>query len=235
MARGAGVPDERAAQSEVQGAPVQGALVQGAPVHYHQAAPEVPRRRRRIRAARRSSSESSGSRSRSRSRPARRSRRRSPSPRERRRRRSTRPRRRRSPSKERRRSSSPRTSSSSSSSSDDASAARTQLKINERLLERLEKLERYEEKIKKKEKEEFKWTKTGCEKQHDFNEEVKEVYSEKLRSELRRHFQGELPNKVEEIIKEGGAGRGAGAWPVPEVQELSGRLVSSVRWGFIDR
>ena len=109
------------------------------------------------------------------------------------------------------------------------------MKINERLLERLEKLERYEEKTKKKEKEKFKWTKTGCEKQHDFNEEVKEVYSEKLRSELRRHFQGEFPNKVEEIIKEGGAGRGAGAWPVPEVQELSGRLVSSVRWGFIDR
>ena len=67
----------------------------------------------------------------------------------------------------------------------------------------MEKLERYEEKTKKKEKEKFKWTKTGCEKQHDFNEEVKEVYSEKLRSELRRHFQGELPNKVEEVIKEG--------------------------------
>merc|ERR1712226_695605 len=66
-----------------------------------------------------------------------------------------------------------------------------------------EKLERYEEKTRKKEKVKFKWTKMGCEKQHDFNEEVKEVYSEKLRSELRRHFQGELPNKVEEIIKEG--------------------------------
>ena len=197
VARGAGVPDERVAEGEVQGAPVQGA-------------PEVPRRRRRIRAARRSSSESSGSRSRSRSRPARGSRRRSPSPRERRRRRSPRPRRRRSPSQERMRSASPRrrrrivsTSSSSSSSSDDASAARTQLKINERLLERLEKLEKYEEKTRKKEKVKFKWTKTGCEKQHDFNEEVKEVYSEKLRSELRWHFQGELPNKVEEIIKEG--------------------------------
>ena len=54
-----------------------------------------------------------------------------------------------------------------------------------------------------KEKDKFKWSKTGCEKQFDFNVEMKELLGDKLRSRLKSHFKEEIPNNIEEVIKEG--------------------------------
>lgn len=70
-------------------------------------------------------------------------------------------------------------------------------------MKRLERVEKFEERFKKKEKDKFKWTKTGCEKQHDFNIEVKEVFCDKLRVELKNNFEEMIPDKIEVIIKEG--------------------------------
>ena len=72
------------------------------------------------------------------------------------------------------------------------------------LVERLEEVERINAKFEKKEKEkEFKFTKTGCETQYKFNVKIKELYSEKLKVELKKHFKNGLPGKIEELIKEG--------------------------------
>ena len=187
-----------------------------APVHYRQVEPgQLRRPRRRIRRSpsmSSSGSEASRSRSRVRERPVRvrpARRRRSPSPRERRRRRSPRPRGRRSPSQRRPRAATPRrrrrrldssSSSSSSSSEDELESVR---RSNAALLKRLERVEKFEERTKKKEKDKFKWTKTGCEKQHDFNVEVREVFCDKLREELKNNFEERIPDKIEVIIKEG--------------------------------
>ena len=70
------------------------------------------------------------------------------------------------------------------------------------LVERLEEVERINAKFEKKEKE-FKFTKIGCETQYKFNVKVKELFGEKLKVELKKHFKKGLPEKVEELIKEG--------------------------------
>ena len=68
----------------------------------------------------------------------------------------------------------------------------------------LEELERVNVKFEKKEKEkEFKFTNKGCEKQFKFNGKMKELFSDKLKVELKKHFKDGLPEKVEEIIREG--------------------------------
>ena len=72
------------------------------------------------------------------------------------------------------------------------------------LVERLEEVERINAKFEKKEKEkEFKFTKIGCETQYKFNVKVKELFGEKLKVEVKKHFKKGLPEKVEELIKEG--------------------------------
>ena len=91
-------------------------------------------------------------------------------------------------------------SSSSSSSEDELDFVR---RCNTALTKRLERLEKFEERAKKREKDKFKWTKAGCEKQHDFNVDVKEVFCDKLRVELKNYFEESIPDKIETIIKEG--------------------------------
>ena len=88
-----------------------------------------------------------------------------------------------------------------SSSSSGSSKEREAVKVQE-LAERLEEVERINAKFEKKEKE-FKFTKTGCETQYKFNVKIKELYSKKLKVELKKHFKSGLPEKIEELIKEG--------------------------------
>ena len=72
-----------------------------------------------------------------------------------------------------------------------------------KLIEQLEEVERVNAKLKRKEKEkEFKFTKAGCERQYKFNEKMKDMFGDKLKNELKKHFKNGLPDKVEEIIKE---------------------------------
>ena len=74
----------------------------------------------------------------------------------------------------------------------------------EKLIERLEEVERVNAKLEKKEKEkEFKFTKAGGEKQYKFNGKMKNLLGDKLKNELKKHFNDGLPEKGEEIIKEG--------------------------------
>ena len=87
----------------------------------------------------------------------------------------------------------------SSSSSSSSKAFRMQ-----EITERLEEVERVNTKLQKKAKDkEFKFTKTGCENQFKFNSKIKEVCGEKMRLELRKHFKDGLPQKIEDLIKEG--------------------------------
>ena len=71
-------------------------------------------------------------------------------------------------------------------------------------MDRLKQLEKFKESTKKKEKEKYKWNKTGTEKQFDFNSDVKEIISEKLREALKASYdRRDIPAKVEDVIKEG--------------------------------
>ena len=88
-------------------------------------------------------------------------------------------------------------------SSSSPSEAKSDKRIGSRLEGRLEELDKFKEKTKKKEKDKFKWSKPGCEKQFDFNIEVKEIVGDKLRVELKKHFKEKIPDKAEEIVKEG--------------------------------
>ena len=49
---------------------------------------------------------------------------------------------------------------------------------------------------------EKKFTDKGCEKQYKFNGKMKDLFSDKLKVKLKKHFKDGLPEKVEEIIKE---------------------------------
>ena len=92
---------------------------------------------------------------------------------------------------------------SSSSSSSGFSKVKEAVKVQE-LVERLEEVERINAKFEKKEKEkEFKFTKLGCETQYKFNVKIKELFGEKLKVELKKHCKNGLPEKIEELIKEG--------------------------------
>ena len=74
----------------------------------------------------------------------------------------------------------------------------------QKIAERLEEVERINAKLEKKEKDkDFKFTKIGCENQFKFNNKVKEICGEKMRVELKKHFKDGLPQKIEELIKEG--------------------------------
>ena len=74
----------------------------------------------------------------------------------------------------------------------------------QKLIERVEEVERVNTNFGRKEKEkEFKFSKIGCETQYKFNVKIKELFGDKLKVELRKHFKNGLPEKVEELIKEG--------------------------------
>ena len=71
-------------------------------------------------------------------------------------------------------------------------------------MERLKQLEKFKENTRKKDKEKHKWSKAGCKKQFMFNTDVRETYSNKLRTELKAAFGKKgIPTKVEDVIKEG--------------------------------
>ena len=72
----------------------------------------------------------------------------------------------------------------------------------QKLIERVEEVERVNAKFEKKEKE-FKFSKTGCKTQFKFNSKIRELFGDKLKFELKKHFKNGLPEKVEELIKEG--------------------------------
>ena len=82
-----------------------------------------------------------------------------------------------------------------------SSREREAVKMQE-IAERLEEVERINAKLEKKEND-FKFTKTGCETQYKFNNKIKEICGEKMRVELKKHFRNGLPEKIEELIKEG--------------------------------
>ena len=91
----------------------------------------------------------------------------------------------------------------SSSSSSSSSEVKESVKV-QKLIERVEEVERVNAKFEKKEKEkEFKFSKMGCETQFKFNDKIKKLFGDKLKVELKKHFKDGLPDKVEELIKEG--------------------------------
>ena len=49
----------------------------------------------------------------------------------------------------------------------------------------------------------FKFSKLGCETQFKFNSKIKDLWGDKLKVELKKHFKNGLPEKVEGLIKEG--------------------------------
>ena len=56
--------------------------------------------------------------------------------------------------------------------------------------------------VQKQEKNRLKHRRLGCERQYKFNEKMKDMFGDKLKNELKKHFKNGLPDKVEEIIKE---------------------------------
>ena len=71
------------------------------------------------------------------------------------------------------------------------------------ITERLEEVERINSKLKKKEKDKFKFTKVGCKNQFKFNNKIRDISVDRMKVELKKHFKNGLPAKVEELIKEG--------------------------------
>ena len=70
------------------------------------------------------------------------------------------------------------------------------------IMQRIGEIERHNAKIKKKEDEDFTFSKKGCERQVKFNNKVKEITVERMRVELTRLL-GVLPPKISDLIKEG--------------------------------
>ena len=87
----------------------------------------------------------------------------------------------------------------------------------------MEDLVREKLKAEKREKEkDFKFTNKGCEKQFKFNDKLKDTLVDNLKTELKKHFKDGLPEKVEEIIKEG----------EKDVDEQNHRLKIADEFGF---
>ena len=70
------------------------------------------------------------------------------------------------------------------------------------IMQRIGEIERHNAKIKKKEDEDFTFSKKGCERQVKFNNKVKEITVERMRVEL-TSLLGVLPPKISDLIKEG--------------------------------
>ena len=102
-----------------------------------------------------------------------------------------------------------RRSSSGSSGRESSSSSARFARMREafemqKITERLAEVERVNAKLEKKAKDkEYKFTKIGCENQFKFNNKIKEICAEKMRVELKKHFKDGLPQKIEDLIKEG--------------------------------
>ena len=68
--------------------------------------------------------------------------------------------------------------------------------------QRLEEIERQNAKTKKKEEEDYTYSKKGCERQVKFNNKVKDIAIDQMRVELTKLL-GVLPAKISDLIKEG--------------------------------
>ena len=74
----------------------------------------------------------------------------------------------------------------------------------QKLMERVEEVERVNAKLEVKEKEKkFKFSKSGCETKFKFNSKIKDLWGDELRVELKKHFKEGLPEKIEGLVKEG--------------------------------
>ena len=70
-------------------------------------------------------------------------------------------------------------------------------------MERLDKAERINAKLEAKGKEKkFKFSKSGCEKQFNFNTKIKDLFGDDLKVELEKHFKEGLPEKIGGLVKE---------------------------------
>ena len=67
---------------------------------------------------------------------------------------------------------------------------------------RLEEIERQNAKTKKKEEEDYTYSKKGCERQVKFNNKVKDIAIDQMRVELTKLL-GVLPDKISDLIKKG--------------------------------
>ena len=71
------------------------------------------------------------------------------------------------------------------------------------IIERLEKAERINAKLEVKGKEKkFKFSKSGWEKQFNFNSKIKDLFGDDLKVELQKHFKEGLPEKIGGLVKE---------------------------------
>ncbi len=70
------------------------------------------------------------------------------------------------------------------------------------ILQRIGEVERFNAKTKKKDEDDFTFTKKGCERQFKFNNKVKDITIDRMKVELSRHFRV-LPPKIDDLIKEG--------------------------------
>ena len=68
--------------------------------------------------------------------------------------------------------------------------------------QRLEEIERQNAKTKKKEEEDYTYSKNGCERQVKFNNKVKDIAIDQMRVELTKLL-GVLPDKINDLIKKG--------------------------------
>ena len=68
--------------------------------------------------------------------------------------------------------------------------------------QRLEEIERQNAKTKKKEEEDYTYSKKGCERQVKFNNKVKDITVDQMRVELTKLL-GVLPDKISDLIKKG--------------------------------
>ena len=68
--------------------------------------------------------------------------------------------------------------------------------------QRLEEIERQNAKTKKKEEEDYTYSKKGCERQVKFNNKVKDIAIDQMRVELTKLL-GVLPDKISDLIKKG--------------------------------
>ena len=64
------------------------------------------------------------------------------------------------------------------------------------ILDRLGEVERVNTKLKKKDEDNFTFTKKGCETQFKFNNKVKDIVVDRMRMELQKHFKT-LPPKID--------------------------------------
>ena len=92
--------------------------------------------------------------------------------------------------------------SASRATSSSSSSLAKKIKMGN-IMERLEKAERINAKLEVKGKEKkFKFSKSGCEKQFNFNSKIKDLFGDDLKVELEKHFKEGLSEKIGGLLKE---------------------------------